>query len=403
MAKGSGKVNSRYRYTSYWRQREIEIERNQKLQDINGFQKRKLKLKKRSPEVTKLKEFKETRYVTPQFNDDAKYTKEQDKVYDSVVRGKYKDDKPKQKQSSFKPYLYVYDLEDFNGLTGADLLEVYSDRFEYCRTEQAFCELLALIDVLNDNVESYSGWESYLQDEDVVELRVKKLLNAEEVAELDQAFFYKAKTNLLERLWESNDLERLSKNQACMLLSELRYRKKIDKERKSWIAFERSDVINERYPDEYTSVPQSTFDDNSVLSIFHEAPTEKVQVTVKDRSSQQGFRQKLIKFHGSKCMFTGTQNTTVLEACHIIPFAGSQSNILENGLILRVDIHRLFDNFKVAINPNTLKVEISTDLRGDVVYGCLEGIAVTFNPKINLTLFRDCLAKQHDKFLEMKV
>jgi putative restriction endonuclease len=42
-------------------------------------------------------------------------------------------------------------------------------------------------------------------------------------------------------------------------------------------------------------------------------------------------------------MVSGEAIDSVIEAAHITPYDGLKTNTLDNGLLLRVDIHRLFD------------------------------------------------------------
>ncbi len=50
-------------------------------------------------------------------------------------------------------------------------------------------------------------------------------------------------------------------------------------------------------------------------------------------------------------MVTGTTATSVLEAAHISPFKGDPTNKAYNGLLLRADVHTLFDLFRVTVTP----------------------------------------------------
>jgi HNH endonuclease len=49
----------------------------------------------------------------------------------------------------------------------------------------------------------------------------------------------------------------------------------------------------------------------------------------------------------------------LLEAAHIIPEAGGQTNFVNNGLLLRADIHTLFDLYLLAIHPDTRRVVLA--------------------------------------------
>lgn len=51
----------------------------------------------------------------------------------------------------------------------------------------------------------------------------------------------------------------------------------------------------------------------------------------------------MLERYGAECCITGCTVDTLLEAAHIIPYRGDQTNDVTNGLLLRVDLHRLFD------------------------------------------------------------
>lgn len=51
-----------------------------------------------------------------------------------------------------------------------------------------------------------------------------------------------------------------------------------------------------------------------------------------------------------------------MEAAHICPYRGEQDNHPANGLLLRADIHTLFDLDLLGINPDGLQVELHPDL-----------------------------------------
>jgi hypothetical protein len=80
---------------------------------------------------------------------------------------------------------------------------------------------------------------------------------------------------------------------------------------------------------------------------------ETVLKAIKLRRGQKSFRDKLIKTYGS-CMVTNCEIVDVLEAAHIDPYRGISDNHLENGLLLRADIHTLFDLNLMAIDPSDM-------------------------------------------------
>jgi putative restriction endonuclease len=53
-----------------------------------------------------------------------------------------------------------------------------------------------------------------------------------------------------------------------------------------------------------------------------------------------------------------------LEAAHIRPFAETETHYVRHGLLLRSDVHRLFDSGYLTVTPD-YKVEASTRMRED--------------------------------------
>ena len=84
-----------------------------------------------------------------------------------------------------------------------------------------------------------------------------------------------------------------------------------------------------------------------------------MQRAIKLRRGQQNFRKELLKKYNNTCVITGCKVTDILEAAHINPYRSNQDNHISNGLLLRADIHTLFDLNYISINPSTHEVIIS--------------------------------------------
>jgi hypothetical protein len=89
--------------------------------------------------------------------------------------------------------------------------------------------------------------------------------------------------------------------------------------------------------------------------------TETIQVV---RQGQAVFRAQLLQAYEGKCALTGFDLPDALEAAHISPYRGQETNILENGLLLRADLHGLFDAGVIAFNPGDLSVMVNRQARG---------------------------------------
>jgi hypothetical protein len=89
---------------------------------------------------------------------------------------------------------------------------------------------------------------------------------------------------------------------------------------------------------------------------------ERRQRSVVYRPGQQEFREKILHIYGSKCLVTDSKIVELLQASHISPYNGDYSNHIQNGLLLRVDIHTLFDNLKLSVCPETWVISLHPHL-----------------------------------------
>lgn len=80
------------------------------------------------------------------------------------------------------------------------------------------------------------------------------------------------------------------------------------------------------------------------------------------RQGQTKFRQDLLEAYDNCCAISGCHVKEALEAAHIIPYSETENNHPSNGLLLRADIHTLFDLYLVAINPETMTVHFASSL-----------------------------------------
>lgn len=89
---------------------------------------------------------------------------------------------------------------------------------------------------------------------------------------------------------------------------------------------------------------------------------ERITISIARRQGQYQFRQDLLKAYNHHCAITGCDAVEALEAAHIIPYIETENNHPSNGLLLRADIHTLFDLNLITINPGTMTVQISPSL-----------------------------------------
>ncbi len=95
----------------------------------------------------------------------------------------------------------------------------------------------------------------------------------------------------------------------------------------------------------------------------------KVLQSISERRGQAKFRRSLLVAYRSQCAVTGCQIESLLEAAHIIPVSEDGSDAESNGLLLRTDIHTLFDLGLLAIDPdNDFRIRIAPVLAADPEY-----------------------------------
>ncbi len=90
---------------------------------------------------------------------------------------------------------------------------------------------------------------------------------------------------------------------------------------------------------------------------------QKVAASIARRRGQPEFRRKLLVAYQGRCAITGFDAKQALEAAHIHPYRGEQTNHLQNGLLLRADIHSLFDLGLVGVDPSTREVIVRAELQ----------------------------------------
>jgi putative restriction endonuclease len=82
----------------------------------------------------------------------------------------------------------------------------------------------------------------------------------------------------------------------------------------------------------------------------------------RSRLGQGAFRVLVIDAYQRRCAVTGEKTLPVLEAAHIRPYASQGPHQVSNGILLRSDLHKLFDVGYVTVTPE-LKLEVSPRLR----------------------------------------
>lgn len=90
---------------------------------------------------------------------------------------------------------------------------------------------------------------------------------------------------------------------------------------------------------------------------------EKIARLVSKRRGQPEFRRILLNAYNSQCAISQCDAIPALEAAHIVPYRCPETNHISNGLLLRADIHTLFDLGFIAVDTTRMAIEIHPDLR----------------------------------------
>jgi predicted restriction endonuclease len=94
---------------------------------------------------------------------------------------------------------------------------------------------------------------------------------------------------------------------------------------------------------------------------------------VRVRRGQGAFRSRLLEEYGDKCAFTGPTPHAALEAAHLNSFAADGRHHDQGGLLLRRDIHRLFDLGHLAVDPQDHTIDVSEAIGDYPEYRRLQG------------------------------
>lgn len=132
-------------------------------------------------------------------------------------------------------------------------------------------------------------------------------------------------------------------------------------------------LMNENHDFKYIKADDADNTENSTQYVISEEDRRKtVFRQIKQRRGQRGFRDLLRKRYGEQCMITGLNLLDVLEAAHISPYRGVDDNHPDNGLLLRADLHTLFDLNLLGINPESLEIKFHPKVM-ETIYQKLDG------------------------------
>ena len=101
-----------------------------------------------------------------------------------------------------------------------------------------------------------------------------------------------------------------------------------------------------------------------VVTMHETGPRYGSPVLIRPRLGQGAFRVAVTDAYDRACAVTGEHSLPALEAAHIRPFAQEGPHVVNNGLLLRADLHRLFEQGYIGIDPEG-RLDVSERLRAD--------------------------------------
>jgi hypothetical protein len=109
---------------------------------------------------------------------------------------------------------------------------------------------------------------------------------------------------------------------------------------------------------------QKLLDQNAFDPVSIKDGRTRIERSIVQRRGQPAFRMRLLSAYNGRCAISGCKVEEILEAAHIVPYRGSQTNHPANGLLLRTDIHTLFDVHLIAVDSKMMCLLTSPKLKG---------------------------------------
>lgn len=123
---------------------------------------------------------------------------------------------------------------------------------------------------------------------------------------------------------------------------------------------------------------------------------------VVQRQGQTEFRAALLGAYGRRCCISRCEVVPLLEAAHIVPFLGPATNHVQNGLLLRADLHALFDLGLLAIDPSTLRVRLHESIKQSE-YSRFDGVRIEVPGEVTARPSERALRHRQQMFPPQKV
>jgi hypothetical protein len=129
-------------------------------------------------------------------------------------------------------------------------------------------------------------------------------------------------------------------------------------------------------PNAVWELPVWSEDDIGQALLAEEEADPLVAAMVRQRRAQGAFRDSLLEAYSRHCCVTNYDVEATLQGAHILAYSGRSSQVASNGLLLRADVHILFDRHLLSIEPESMRVRVAPAILTSA-YSELDGRRVT--------------------------
>jgi len=138
----------------------------------------------------------------------------------------------------------------------------------------------------------------------------------------------------------------------------------------------------------------------AIPGLESEQPRFGEEYLARSRLGQGAFRVLVTDAYQRRCAVTGERTLPVLEAAHIQPYSRQGPHRISNGILLRSDLHKLFDLGYVTVTPE-LRLEVSPRLKAEWENGreyyFHHGKELGFRPKEKTSLPNPAFLRWHNE------
>lgn len=143
--------------------------------------------------------------------------------------------------------------------------------------------------------------------------------------------------------------------------------------------------------------PSEAFDTAGETNDLTAMPLEFAARMIRARRGDKVLRDTMLRRTGDKCTISGACPRDLLEAAHFVPFPKGSVNSPDNAMLLRSDLHTLWDLNLLGIEPDTGKIRLSRKLAKSS-YAELEGQVVSLKGD-GLSVASDAIKQRWEIFV----